>query len=279
MLAPMKLTPAERKAKLAESIAKHPLLHKRLVPQTAKRDSLVRLNRNIEAGIKTKQAPSLPILRANDEKAKTLWGNVLFDNSWGAETPEYGMYSFSTETPIKVKKQFLDDFFRATGAGAWIEDDLYFVMYQNFWGVDVIYLYHYDTKTWEKKLEKRLENYSLVAIETAVANDGTVYGCFLDADGTYNELGVVDYATESRTTIGRLRHSYVAMGITSDNVLYGIAEDGNLYKIDTQTAEEVVVGSTGKQLTKADGSYFYQSGEIDQTTNTFYWDCVDNNQQ
>lgn len=39
MLAPMKLTPAERKAKLAESIAKHPLLHKRLVPQTAKRDT------------------------------------------------------------------------------------------------------------------------------------------------------------------------------------------------------------------------------------------------
>lgn len=73
MLAPMKLTPAERKAKLAESIAKHPLLHKRLMPQTAKRDSLVRLNRNIEAGIKTKQAPSLPILRANDEKAKTLF--------------------------------------------------------------------------------------------------------------------------------------------------------------------------------------------------------------
>ena len=279
MLAPMKLTPAERKAKLAESVAKHPLLHKRIMPNMAKRDSLVRLNRNIEAGIKVKQSSALPILRANDEKAKTLWGNVLFDNTWGAETPEYGMYSFSTETPIKVKKQFLDDFFRATGAGAWIEDDLYFVMYQNFWGVDMIYLYHYDTKTWEMKQEKRLENYSLVAIETAVANDGTVYGCFLDADGTYNELGVVDYATESRTTIGRLRHSYVAMGITSDNVLYGIAEDGNLYKIDTQTAEEVVVGSTGKQLTKADGSYFYQSGEIDQTTNTFYWDCVDNNQQ
>lgn len=40
-----------------------------------------------------------------------------------------------------------------------------------------------------------------------------------------------------------------------------------------------MVGSTGKQLTKADGSYFYQSGEIDQTTNTFYLDCVDNNQQ
>lgn len=278
MLAPMKLTPAERKAKLAESVVKHPLLHKRIMPTMAKRDSLVRLNRNIEAGIKVKQSSALPILRANDEKAKTLWGNVLFDNTWGAETPEYGMYSFTTDAPIAVKKQFQDDFFRATGAGAWIEDDLYFVMYQNFWGVDMIYLYHYDTTTWEKKLEKRIEDYSLIAVETAVAADGTVYGCFFDADGMKTELGIIDYATASRTTIGKLRHGYVAMGITSDNVLYGVAEDGNLYKIDINTAEETQIGSTGKQIMKADGSYFYQSGEIDQTTNTFYWDCVDKDQ-
>ena len=278
MLAPMKLTPAERKAKLAESVAKHPLLHKRIMPTMAKRDSLVRLNRNIEAGIKMKQTKALPILRANDKKAKTFWGNVLFDNTWGAETPEYGMYSFTTDAPITVKKHFQDDFFRATGAGAWIEDDLYFVMYQNFWGVDMIYLYHYDTRTWEKKMEKRIEDYSLIAVETAVAADGTVYGCFLDADGVNKELGIVDYPNAKRTTIGKLRHSYVAMGITSDNVLYGVAEDGNLYKIDTNTAEETMIGATGKTLTKADGSYFYQSGEIDQTTNTFYWDCVDKEQ-
>ena len=274
-----KLTPAERKAKLAEYKAKHPLLHQRLVPKTMKRDSLVRLNRNIEAGIKMKQNENNFIVRANNAETKTLWGNVLYDNSWGEEAPEYGMYSFDTKSPIKVQKQFLDDFFRATGAGAWLEDDLYFVMYQNFWGVDMIYLYQYDTNTWEQKKELRLTDFSLVACETAVASDGTVYGCFLDADGVYNELGVVDYENATRTTIGRLRHSYVAMGITSDNILYGIAEDGNLYKIDTQTAEETLVGSTGKQISKADGSYFYQSGEIDQATNTFYWDCVDNNQK
>lgn len=276
--APMKMTPAEREAKMKEYIANHPLLHKRLVPQMVKRDSLVRLNRNIEAGIKTKQSPALPILRANDDKAKTLWGNVLFDETWG-EAPEYGLYTFTTQAPIAVKKQFIDNFFRATGAGAWIEDDLYFVMYQNFWGTDMIYLYHYDTNTWEKKLEKRIEDYSLIACETAVAADGKVYGCFLDANGVNNELGIADYENITRSTIGRLRHSYVAMGITSNNVLYGIAEDGNLYKIDTNTAEEILVGSTGKQLMKADGSYYYQSGEIDQTTNTFYWDCVDCNQK
>lgn len=274
-----KMTPAERQAKMNEHIAKHPLLHKRLVPQMAKRDSLVRLNRNIEAGIKTKQTPQVPILRAKDAKPMTFWGNVLYDATWGAETPEYGIYTFGTEAPISVKKQFQDEFFRATGAGAWIEDNLYFVMYQNFWGTDIIYFYHYDTNTWEKKVEKRIEDYSLIACETAVAADGTVYGCFLDGNGSNNELGIADYENITRSTIGRLRHSYVAMGITSDNVLYGIAEDGNLYKIDTSTAEEILVGPTGKQLKKADDSFYYQSGEIDQTTNTFYWDCVDSNQK
>ena len=274
-----KMTPAERQAKMNEHIAKHPLLHKRLVPQMAKRDSLVRLNRNIEAGIKTKQTPQVPILRAKDAKPMTFWGNVLYDATWGAETPEYGIYTFGTEAPISVKKQFQDEFFRATGAGAWIEDNLYFVMYQNFWGTDMIYFYHYDTNTWEKKVEKRIEDYSLIACETAVAADGTVYGCFLDGNGSNNELGIADYENITRSTIGRLRHSYVAMGITSDNVLYGIAEDGNLYKIDTSTAEEILVGPTGKQLKKADDSFYYQSGEIDQTTNTFYWDCVDSNQK
>lgn len=274
-----KMTPAERQAKMNEHIAKHPLLHKRLVPQMAKRDSLVRLNRNIEAGIKTKQTPQVPILRAKDAKPMTFWGNVLYDATWGAETPEYGIYTFGTEAPISVKKQFQDEFFRATGAGAWIEDNLYFVMYQNFWGTDMIYFYHYDTNTWEKKVEKRIEDYSLIACETAVAADGTVYGCFLDGNGSNNELGIADYENITRSTIGRLRHSYVAMGITSDNILYGIAEDGNLYKIDTSTAEETLVGPTGKQLKKADDSFYYQSGEIDQTTNTFYWDCVDSNQK
>lgn len=274
-----KLTPAERKARMVEYAAKHPLLRQRMMPLRARRDSLVRLNRAAESGIKVKQSAGLPVLRAATGEAKTLWGNVLYDNTWGEEAPEYGLYSFSTESPIKVQKQFLDDFFRATGAGAWLEDDLWFVMYQNFWGVDMIYLYQYDTTTWEQKREQRLTDYSLVACETAVAKDGTVYGCFLDADGVYNELGVADYENATRSTIGRLRHSYVAMGITSDDRLYGIAEDGNLYRIDTQTAEETLVGATGKQIAKADGSYFYQSGEIDQADDTFYWDCVDNNQR
>ena len=273
-----KVTAAELKARLAEAKAKHPLLHQRLLPTKVKHDSIVRLNRNIEAGIKMNQAgKNTFILRANNGETKTLWGNVLFDNTWG-DNVEYGMYSFDTKTRA-TKKLFGDDFCRATGAGSWIENELYFVMYQSFWGIDMVYLYKYDTDTWTMLQETRLDDYALVANETAIADDGTVYGCFLDADGSTFELGVADYANKTRSTIGRLKHAYVAMGITKDNTLYGIASDGNLYKIDTATAEENLVGSTGKQLTLSDGSYYYQSGEIDQSTNTFYWDCVDAEQK
>ncbi len=277
---PHKVTPAELKARLAESKAKHPLLHQRLLPTKVKRDSIVRLNRNIEGGIKMKQQAGKNsfILRANNDETKTLWGNVLFDNTWG-DYVQYGMYSFKTKAPVSTSKIFGDDFCRATGAGAWIGNELYFVMYQNFWGVDMTYLYKYDTDTWTLLEEQRLDDFSLVASETAVADDGTVYGCFLDADGVSSELGVADYANKTRTTIGSLRHAYVAMGITKDNILYGVASDGNLYRIDTATAEETLIGSTGKQIAKSDGSYYYQSGEIDQSTNTFYWDCVDAEQK
>ena len=65
------------------------------------------------------------------------------------------------------------------------------------------------------------------------------------------------------------------MGVTKQGVLYGVATDGNLYKIDTDTAAETYIGSTGKQLKQSDGSFYYQSGEIDQKTNTFYWACVE----
>ncbi len=274
-----KVTAEELKARLAESKAKHPLLHQRLLPTKAKHDSIVRLNRNIEAGIKMGQAGKNPfILRANNDETKTLWGNVLFDNTWD-DNVQYGMYSFKTKAPITTTKLFGDDFCRATGAGAWIENELYFVMYQNFWGIDMVYLYKYDTDTWTQLQEERLDDFTLVASETAIADDGTVYGCFLDAEGVNSELGVADYANKTRSTIGRLKHAYVAMGITKDNVLYGVASDGNLYRIDTATAEETLIGSTGKQLTKSDGSYYYQSGEIDQATNTFYWDCVDADQK
>ena len=65
------------------------------------------------------------------------------------------------------------------------------------------------------------------------------------------------------------------MGITKDNKLYGIGDNGNLYKIDVNTAKETLVGSTGVIVSDATTQFNVQSGEIDHETGIFYWACTD----
>ena len=94
-------------------------------------------------------------------------------------------------------------------------------------------------------------DFSLAALETAQAKDGTVYGEFYNstASNQQYELGTVDYRTRKRTAFGTTTRKYVAMGITSDNSLYGIASDSILYKISTTDGVETKIGSTGIELT------------------------------
>ncbi len=137
-------------------------------------------------------------------------------------------------------------------------------------------LYTYDLSTWEGS-GKSYNDFSLVALEIAQAKDGTVYGEFYNstASNQQYELGTVDYRTRKRTAFGTTTRKNVAMGITSDNRLYGIASDGILYKISTTDGVETQIGSTGIELTDDWGEPYFQTGEIDPKDNTFYWYAQD----
>ena len=165
-------------------------------------------------------------------------------------------------------------------SGAAIQDGIYYGVNADFtfysWGFVFIDLYKYDMETWEYLGSQDIsDDFSFVADETATDAAGTTYGAFWSADATVTELGIVDYSIPSRSTIGTLSHSYVALGITKDGQLYGVATDANLYKIDKATAEETLVGPTGVNVADEDGGYYYQTGEIDQKDDTFYWMAVD----
>ena len=158
--------------------------------------------------------------------------------------------------------------------GAAIQDDIYYGVYLNtdyidygYWWIDY---YSFNAETWEVLGDDYIEDLSMIAEELATASDGTVYGAFWNESGDGVELGIPDYANQTRTTIGTLQNDYVAMGITKAGQLYGIASDGNLYKIDKSSAAETLVGSTGITISDDDG-YYYQTGEIDQKDDTFYW--------
>lgn len=206
----------------------------------------------------------------------TLWGDVALLFSWADDDPRYGYYSITASNPVNFAQLSNTTTFHIAPMGVQYKDGhIYgFRAESALLGLNY-YISDYNTKTGVVR-STRVRGHSdpdLVAFETAQAPDGTTYGAFWSADGQSRELGVVDYSTSSpsRTTIGSLSRTYVALGMTSDNQLYGIATNGYLYKINTETAEETSVGPTGLTISNANGQYYGQTGEIDQKDDTFYW--------
>lgn len=133
-----------------------------------------------------------------------------------------------------------------------------------------------DLSTGEFEQQDIYDN-TLIASETAQTKDGTVYGQFLNEDESAFEWGIIDYVTLTRTTIGQSSYkTSLALGVTSDGRLFSVGDDGNLYRVDTATGAETLVGPTGLTLSDEEG-YYAQAGEIDPKTDTFYWAATDIN--
>lgn len=128
--------------------------------------------------------------------------------------------------------------------------------------------------TWHGKIIQ-INSPVFMAEACTQGNDGLAYGQFFNSSLTGFNYAKTDYKTLKQDVIGKSAHQMVAMGITSTNRLYGIALDGNLYEVNTSTGAETVIGPTGLVLKKTSGSYYYQSGNIDKATDTFYWAAVD----
>jgi cleaved adhesin domain protein len=202
-----------------------------------------------------------------------LWTNANINEQWG-------YYSFHPKnTADKISFTLLGkQTQRIAKNGVQIADGkMYTVDFQRYGvGSGDLTLYTYDLLTWQGS-GTTYNDFSLAALETAQAKDGTVYGEFYNstANNQQFELGTVDYRTRKRTTFGTTTRKYVAMGITSDNRLYGIASDGFLYKISITDGAETKIGSTGIELTDESGVTYLQTGEIDPKDNTFYWYAQD----
>ena len=131
-----------------------------------------------------------------------------------------------------------------------------------------------DINTWHGKIIQ-IHSPVFMAEACTQGNDGLAYGQFFNSSLTGFNYAKTDYKTLTQDIIGKSAHQMIAMGITSTNRLYGIALDGNLYEVNTSTGAETMIGSTGLVLKKKSGAYYYQSGNIDKATDTFYWAAVD----
>lgn len=209
-------------------------------------------------------------LMANDQPS-TLWINIV-------SSSDAGIYS---ATPAAVfSPQLLTSYTNGyfNGGCGVVDNKLYGVYFDTSyasWGIILTYLYSFDTDTWQIVDAPASVDYNLVAAETAEdPSTGEIFGEFYNNDFSGMEFGVIDYANKTRTTISSAQNVYAAMGIAKDGYAYGVASDGNLYKIDRNTGVETLVGATGLTLTDSEGAFYFQTGEIDPKTNTFYWSAT-----
>lgn len=273
------MSKAEKARAQKEFQAKHPLLarQKALVPRHSAFPNASLPIRGFSA-MKKAVGP----LFANP--STTIWANLSYKEGWADDNyGPFGYYSFSPTNPVEFTSLYETTSQSLANNGVQYADGHIYGMHLDLryssYGIVYQYLYDTDTETGETTYTDYDYSYYLpfAALETAQADDGTVYGEFYNSDGSGYEWGTVDYATMTRTTIGTATNAYVALGITKEGQLYGIATDGNLYKIDKATGEETLVGSTGITIADSQGSYYGQTGEIDQKDNTFYWTALDAN--
>ena len=272
----LKMTPQQRQKAIQDFKNNYPLLAKRKL-LSGNESLLPNANRPSVQKEDAKSTFMLPLLAS--AKAENLWANVVSLDSWGSNKP-YGYYSFPTSGEISFTK-LGTQYSPIALNGVQVEDGYLYGSYLNTsyaaYGVIMQYLSKVNLTDWSFSSDLIENRYDLVALETAQAEDGTVYGQFYNSDLSGLEWGTVDYIQQTRTNIGKSTHTYVALGVTSDNQLYGVATDGNLYKVSTSTGAETLVGATGLTVADTDGSYYTQTGEIDPSDNTFYWAAVDAN--
>ena len=207
-----------------------------------------------------------------------LWGNIV-----NKDTPtSNGMYKFST-TSIDPVSMVTGSKFVANAGSVYHDGHFRFV------NADYTYasqgyisgnMFDYtvgENDTWTSSGKHKSMNVNMLGLETAFdRKTGKVYGEFYKDKNLQDlEFCVVDYTTSERTVIGPATHTYVAIGLTSDLTMYGIATDGKLYSISTTDGTETEIGATGLTLLNSEGTCYAQSGEIDQRDNTFYWAATD----
>lgn len=217
------------------------------------------------------------IVKAN-ARPLTIWGSLVYADSWDDIADEggtypYGFYSFKATQNISPSiLSDTDEYLYINGGGTVYDKKFHGVEYEtSAWFGTTVYYVEYDTKTWTQTAIEVLDDMSLVA--AAVAHDPVTnknYAICYDyndnGQAVQRKLATIDYTKLTRSDIGVLSNSYVAMACSPQGELFAIKTDGNLYRIDKNKAKETLVGPTG--MTPSNN---LQSAAFDPKSGKLYW--------
>ena len=224
----------------------------------------------------------VPARAADGSRLPDIYGAVIYSSSWTSGNGKPGLYNLPKSAGEEFEAKFINTSYVARGGGICVGKSYYYIAYEQLYGSIYVYIYEYDTDTWEQKrwMSGTVEN--IAASGMAVdPTTGLVYGFFYNSalDG-YN-FGTIDFSGEtpvfnkiSSLTDGK---DVAAIACTNAGELYAITrtvqmgtEDytvlkSELVKVDKTNGQMTLIGETGMY------PYYPTAATIDKRTGRMFW--------
>jgi len=226
-------------------------------------------------------APGAPSRSASLQNLR-IRGILMYDNDKSVETT--GLYSYTVTAPVERRMLRAMPRVYVNGGSVVFADKLHTFSYQIDYGyVSSAKYYVYDINTGQEISSKSM-GYDLATVYGHAATssavnpaDGVVYSSGYEynaAEKTLQpQLKIWDLDSDTKTTIGDMQASLIAMAFDKTGQLWGItasssqtsADGGFLVRVDKATGELTMIGDTGVR------PYFDQSAVINPDSGVFYW--------
>lgn len=226
--------------------------------------------RTIPAMPKAKRAqrnanqPAHYSMRRVDETYKPVFaGCAIYYDTWQADG--YGAFQFAAEDESLTTLQ-LSNALNAEYGGLAYDGKLFVAYQQDLMGATVNVGRIFDLTTWENTMSAlQIPDNMLSYAMAQNPVDGKIYGCFYSLGMQSMEFGTADLDNMARTgTIATLPKPWVAMGFTSEGVLYAVDLESNVLRVNLANGETETVGFLGLDFTYRAGGY------MDQEHQAFY---------
>lgn len=207
----------------------------------------------------------VPMSAYAEEDVLTLYGVRRYNHSGGSN----GLYSIEVKEGAQPEIQWYDGDMIGNGGAVYADGTLYVLTYLDMMGTFYFgyQICNVETRTYDYIIpEGMVARRDVAGCLTYDPSTDMVYAvCLADQTGENFDLCTMDTSNGIKTHLVRLERRIFTLASTTDGQIYGVGDDGVLYKINKFDGKLTAVGPTGL-IPTAD-----QTAVIDYKTNVMYW--------
>lgn len=199
----------------------------------------------------------------------TIHGCLVSSENMAGDNSSYGIYNFyatpsTTISPLKTGSDF------KSNSAVYANGKYYTFYMEESWGwVMYVACTVYNPETWEiEKVYEPSTEWQNVPNSSAITYDeqtGKIYAVTSEDFGGPFILSTFNENDGSFEKVASLERSYLTLAASPNGVLYGISDDGFLYKISKVDGTATLIGNTKLK------PHYSQSMTFDPNTGLLYW--------